>query len=414
MKRLYHPALDAQLDELTSWLTSGQPLALDPDWITRMLAANSVSRREVEGFFFLFDEKEPLAYTVRNGVAILPIHGPLARKSAFRTTYGEISEQVARAAEDRKVRAILLDVDSPGGVVSGMHEAAAAVRTASLAKPTWAVANDYMASAAYGVASGASKIITTRYGTTGSIGTVLVHLDFSKHNEQLGVNPTYIVGGRKKAWANPDQPLNAEPRAELQALVDHHYLAFAGMVAEHRGLDLAKVLATEAGSYLPNEARALGLVDGVQSFDECASALAAEGRAKKMADDDKDRKDAPVGAEVVSIDDARDRARAEGRREAAEYARGVQKLCALAGMSDLAADFIEKGASLSEIGDSLLALRAKKDEEVGDVSGVHGRTGSMPVRPLAEAMVDLIKARGLKPRANIMLPAAAAASGGKE
>ena len=413
MKRFSHPALDTQLDELIAWLTSGQPLALDPDWITRMLAANSVSRREVEGFFFLFDEKEPLAYTVRNGVAVLPIHGPLARKSAFRTTYGEISEQVAKAADDRKVRAILLDVDSPGGVVSGMHEAAAAVRTAALAKPTWAVANDYMASAAYGVASGASKVITTRYGTTGSIGTVLVHLDFSKQNEQLGVNPTYVVGGRKKAWANPDQPLAAEPRAELQALVDHHYLAFAGMVAEHRGLDLAKVLATEAGSYLPEEARALGLVDGVQGFDECASALAAEGRAKKMPDSD-DKKDAGTGAEVVNIDDARDRARAEGRREAAEYARSVRKLCALAGMSSLADDFIEKGESLSQVGESLLALRAKKDAEDGDISGVHGRTGSAPIRPLADAMKDLIKARGMKPRVNIMLPAVAAASGEKE
>ena len=399
--RTPHPAVSAQLDELLSWLKSGEPLALDPEWIARMMAADATSRREVEGFFFLFDEKVPLSYTLKDGVALIPIQGPIAKKSDWRVTYSEITDVVGKAVSDKRARAILLNVDSPGGVVSGMYEAAAAVRDAAKQKPVWAVANDYMASAAYGVSSGATKILSTRYGTTGSIGVVLMHLDYSKQNEMRGVKPTFIVGGRKKAWGNPEEPLSEEAKADLQATVNHFYNGFIDLVAEHRGLERARVLSTEAGVFLPEEARAVGLVDEVRSFDECASALSAEMEVPMAGSNhnDDDKK-----AEVVDLDAERERARADGRREAAERAKAIQRLCALAGKADLAGDFIAGDKTVEQVSDALIEMRAKDDDKA-KISGVHG-TGNdgTPARKLSDAMVDLVKSRGMEPRKDTLRP----------
>lgn len=407
--RAPHPAVSAQLDELLGWFASGEPLAIDPDWIIRMMAANAASRREVEGFFFLFGEKEPLSYTLRDGVAAIPVRGPIARRSEYRVTYDEIASTVEKAVRDDRVDSILLDVDSPGGIASGMHECATRIRAAAGQKKLVALANDYMTSAAYGISSGASNILATRFATVGSIGTVLTHLDFSKQNEMLGIKPTFIIGGRKKVIGNPDEPLSDEARTEFQSLVNHHYDAFVDLVAEHRGLDRARVAGTEAGTFLPDEARSAGLIDEVATFDECVGALAAERRAKMPEDskETKDLKDKPQ-APVVDLDEAREKARVEGRREAAERARDINRLCALARRPDLAAGFIESEKTTRQVSDELIELRAKEDAK-DTISGVHGQVGSA-TRSLADSMVSYLKARGLNPRAGD-LPAAKAVSG---
>ena len=399
--RTAHPAVQAQLEELRGWLTSGEPLLMDPDWLSRMLGANAISKREVEGFFFLFDEKQPLTYKVTDGVAVLPIRGALAKKSAYRTTYGEIAEQVTKAANDRKVRGILLDMDSPGGVVSGVEEATAAVARASAEKPVYALANDYMASAAYWVASPATKILSTKYGTVGSIGVVLMHMDYSKQNERIGVKPTFITGGRKKTWGNPEEPLSEEARADLQKTVDHYYWMFAEAVAKNRKLDLGRVIGTEAGVYLPEDAKSAGLVDEVMSFDDCAGQLSAIGGSKMSESTQTDPKEPK--AQVVDIDDVREKAKAEAKREAADRARKIKTLCALAGKPELAGDMIDSEKTTDQVGEALIELRAKEDERHKTL-GAHGSGAPEPGRKLSDSMVSLLKARGMEPRKDTLHP----------
>lgn len=396
------PRVAEQLEEISGWLK--EPVLIDPDWLTRMLAANSASKREVEGFFFLFDEKQPLSYTMRDGVAVLPISGPIAKKSAYRVTYDEISGQVEKAVNDRKVRSILLNIDSPGGVVAGMYETAGAIKAAAGVKPIYAIANDYMTSAAYGLASGASKVYSTRYGTTGSIGVVLMHVDYSKQNERIGVKPTFIFGGRKKTWGNPEEPLGEEARAELQKLVDHHYADFTQMVAAHRNLQLSQVLRQEAGTYLPEDAQREGLVDGVRSFDECANALAAEGRSASMSTTNHVDPAEPK-ADVVNIDDIREKAKAEAKKEAAERTKKIRTLCGLAGKPELAGEMIDSDRTPDQVAEALIELRAKEDEKHRTL-GAHG-TGldsQKPTRSMAEAVVATLKARGIEPRKDTLNP----------
>src|SRR6266404_8537737 len=141
------------------------------------------------------------------GVAVITITGSLVNRGAWigsdsgETSYEGIKHQIAVAAADPKTRAILLDIESPGGEAVGAFEAADAVRAAAKMKPVTAVVNGMAASAAYALASGASKIITTPTGLAGSIGVVMMHADYSRFLDAKGVTPTLIFAGSHKVDA---------------------------------------------------------------------------------------------------------------------------------------------------------------------------------------------------------------------
>jgi ClpP class serine protease len=95
------------------------------------------------------------------------------------TSYEGLKYQLATAARDASVSSILLDMDSPGGEAVGSFEAADAVRAAAGVKEVVAVVSGMAASAAYAIASAATRIVTTSSGISGSIGVVMLHADYS-------------------------------------------------------------------------------------------------------------------------------------------------------------------------------------------------------------------------------------------
>jgi len=90
-------------------------------------------------------------------------------------------------------RSIVLDMDSPGGEAVGAFEAADAVRAAALSKEVVGVVNGMAASAAYAIASAATRIVTTSSGISGSIGVVMLHANYSNKMHQAGIVPTLIL-----------------------------------------------------------------------------------------------------------------------------------------------------------------------------------------------------------------------------
>jgi ClpP class serine protease len=127
---------------------------------------------------------------VRGGVAVVPVRGTLTpRPGAFSsggTSYRSITDRVQMAARDSAVRSIMLDVDSPGGSIHGVEEAAAAIRAAREVKPVWAAVDPIGASGAYWLASQADKLFVAPAGQVGSIGVVRVHIDRSKETATKG------------------------------------------------------------------------------------------------------------------------------------------------------------------------------------------------------------------------------------
>jgi signal peptide peptidase SppA len=203
-------------------------------------------------------------------VVVIPIRGVLVPRMG---TWGELggisTERIGRwlddALSDPNVGAIILDIDSPGGLVEGTPELAAQIYAAREAKPIIAVANMMATSAAYWIGSAASELIVSPSGTTGSIGVVVVHTDWSAALAQAGLKVTILTAGAKKAEGNPYEPLDDDARNRIQELIEADYSDFIGAVAKYRGLNRKQVIAAsnEARTLTPGEALSGGLINRI-------------------------------------------------------------------------------------------------------------------------------------------------------
>lgn len=224
----------------------------------------------------------PSLFRQERGVALIPVIGSLVNRGAWLdansglTSYEGITAQVKAAAADPGVKAILLDIDSPGGEATGMFSLAAAIRQADKVKPVVAVVNDVAASAAYGIASAAREIIISPTSVVGSIGVVMLHVDRSAEMAQKGVRATLIHAGAHKVDGHPFGPLSAEVAADLQRDVMTFYDRFLDVVAEGRAgrLTAAQARATEARTFIGADAIKQGLADKIATFDETLERLA--------------------------------------------------------------------------------------------------------------------------------------------
>ena len=207
------------------------------------------------------------------GVAVVPIVGELVNRGAYLgassglVSYEGLRQQLRNAASDPNVRGIVLDIDSPGGMASGMTETADLVRAIGEQKPVIAVANSLVASAAYGIASGATKIVATKSSQLGSIGVLYIHADRSQQLAKAGINISIIHAGAHKVDGHPFAPLPDSVRADIQARIDKVYQAFIATVLAGRPLAERQVRDTEARVYMGGDAVEAGLADEVGTFD---------------------------------------------------------------------------------------------------------------------------------------------------
>ncbi len=274
-------------------------------------------------------------FKIDGGVGIVSVVGSLVNRGAWigaysgATSYEGLGKQLDDAAADPNVKAIVMDIDSPGGEATGMFSLAAKVREIAAVKPVVAVVNDMAASAAYGIASQATEIVVSPTSIVGSIGVVLTHLDRSGEMAAKGVKPTLIHAGAHKVDGHPFGPLSDAVRADLQAEVMKFYDQFVGLVAQGRGGRFTEqdARATEARTFLGQEAVDRGLADRIATFDAVVASLQSEAPRKgaastkgnrKMANDNETTVTAEAHAAAVSA--ARAEGRAEGIKAGAEAA----------------------------------------------------------------------------------------------
>ena len=177
---------------------------------------------------------------VINGVAIVPVKGPLMRSfSYWMWSYEEILRDIRLAQRDEDVSAIVLEIDSPGGLVSGCADMARAIRMSG-PKPIEAFVGGLGASAAYWVASATDRITLGSGAVIGSLGSVKEYVDMEPMFEKMGARIIRVV-----AEQSPNKRLDPdsdEGRAEMQALVNASGAEFVAAVAEYRGVTEAEVL----------------------------------------------------------------------------------------------------------------------------------------------------------------------------
>lgn len=253
-------------------------------------------------------------YRVQNGVGILSVVGELVNRGAWigansgLVSYEGIKFQLERLGADPNVRNVILDIESPGGEAVGFEVAVDAVRKLSAEKPVYAVVNGMAASAAYALASGARRIFTSPTGVVGSIGVVMLHLDFSGMLEQDGVKPTLIFAGAHKVDGNPFEALPESVREDLQAEVFAFYDTFVQTVAQGRaGKTSAKAARdTEARTFVGRDAIDARLADDIGTFEQVLDALSARNTrksARSQAMSNRNRAARKASAEAAERDD---------------------------------------------------------------------------------------------------------------
>lgn len=227
--------------------------------------------------------KKRKEFQTQDSIAILPIYGTLIHRGGFMdamsglTSYQSLKEDLMALAMDDAVKAIVLDVDSPGGEVAGAFDTAQMIRDIhDNIKPVWAIANESMYSAAYLLASSAGKVFMAQTAGVGSIGVIMQHVDFSKANEKAGIKVTNIFAGDKKVDFSPDFPLSPEAKAEAQAEVDIMYEMFVQHVAIMRDMDPQAVRDTQAGIFMAADAMDTGLVNNISTLEELVYNLSLE------------------------------------------------------------------------------------------------------------------------------------------
>ena len=317
--------------------------------------------------------------SAESSIAVLPIHGTLVRRTvgleaeSGLLSYAAIAAQLDAALADPNVAGILLDVDSPGGESGGVFDLADRIRAAAAVKPVWAVANDAAFSAAYALASAATKVFVSRTGGVGSIGVIAMHVDQSVKDAQDGVRYTAVFAGDRKNDLNPHQPISDQAHAFLQGEVDRVYGLFTETVARHRGLGADVVRATEAGLFFGQDAIAAGLADALGSFDDALAQLADSVSSPSNPGTHRPGSvlhltqapsmNEPTLSSAPALPPALSPTAPPQSLTSAE-ALEIAQTCTLAGRPDLIAEFLFAGMSPAQARSQLLVAQATQSPEI--------------------------------------------------
>ena len=177
-------------------------------------------------------------------------------------------------AENPSIKAVVLRINSPGGVVAPTQEIFAAIQRARKAgKPVVASLGAVAASGGYYVAVAADRIYANPGTLTGSIGVVMQLANLEGLLKKVGVDYVVVKAGAYKDVGNFARTMSPEERKMLQALLDDVYSQFVEAVSEGRGLEKKDVLAFAEGRiYSGQQALALKMVDELGGFEEAVEA----------------------------------------------------------------------------------------------------------------------------------------------
>jgi protease-4 len=179
------------------------------------------------------------------------------------------------AGRDKRTKAVLLYINSPGGSATASESILEAVQRVARKKPVIAYVDQVCASGGYMAALGAKEIWTAPHAIVGSIGVFAGKFEASGLMERLGIRRTIIARGRNSGIFSTSRGFTEHERASLEAEVEETYQAFLAHVAKARGRTKEEIHERAEGRvYSGLRARAAGLVDRAGSFEEaCRHAM---------------------------------------------------------------------------------------------------------------------------------------------
>jgi ClpP class serine protease len=181
-------------------------------------------------------------------------------------SYDRIREEAAKGFESS--RAVVLSIDSPGGVVSGLNECVADLQRMrrEAGVPFYAFANEMATSAAYAMCCACDETWLPRSGILGSIGVISMMASFVGADEKAGVKVVTITSGARKSDGHPHVEITDEAQAAEKVRVDDLAQQFFKIASKARGLPVDVIEGYEAGLFLGRKAQRAGLADGVSGW----------------------------------------------------------------------------------------------------------------------------------------------------
>jgi capsid assembly protease len=262
---------------LAMLMASDQPWAITPRAIRAMIRAIAhpdfaAAYDAVSGRAGQFIEGGRGAKN-HGGTAVLDIHGPLVRyRSIWSWLLGATAVEDAAiglqaALDDSAVRAIVLDINSPGGQIDGINEFANMIRAANAKKPVTAYVGSLAGSGAYWLASAAGKLVADETAQVGSIGVLATIVDDSAVDEKHGIKRFDIVSSQSPLKRL--DPASAEGRDQIQQMVDSLAQIFIAKVAKFRGTTEAAVVSDFGQGAVIHAPAAIeaGMVDALGSME---------------------------------------------------------------------------------------------------------------------------------------------------
>jgi protease-4 len=175
----------------------------------------------------------------------------------------DVTSQIEEISKNPSIKAIIFEINSPGGSAVGSSEIAYAVYKARTSgKKTVALIRESGASGAYWIASACDHVIAHPMAITGSVGVLASYLEFSGLLDRFNITYEQLNGGVYKDTMSPYRELGDRERAILQNKVNMIHSLFLNQVAQSRNLSADTVKEISTGMfYLGTEAKDLGLVD---------------------------------------------------------------------------------------------------------------------------------------------------------
>lgn len=216
------------------------------------------------------NRKEP-TYIVDGDTAIIPIVGIIGKRFSLleRISHDTTNVQTVRAdlqqaLDDPRIKQIHLQIESPGGTVSGVPELADFIFESRGAKPIIAYADGLAASAAYWLAAAADKVYASKSTQVGSIGVYTVIQDYTVRYHNEGVKAEVIRAGKHKASGHPLKGFSNDDRNYQQGQVNEIMELFKESIQKYRKMTSEQVDKVATGEvWLAKNALSLGLIDGV-------------------------------------------------------------------------------------------------------------------------------------------------------
>lgn len=226
-----------------------------------------------------------------NKIVVVDVNGVILNQSSPSPVYSVadaefICDQLKYIANDKSVKAVIMNIDSPGGEVvaaDNIHHHIKKLRKENN-MPVIASMNSLAASGGYYISAPCSYIIANRLTLTGSIGVIIETYKYYDLFNKIGVRSEVYKSGPMKDILDGSRPSTEAEKQVVQKLVNESYNEFVKIVAEGRkGLTVEKIKGTEIGDgrvFSGEEAFNLGLVDKLGFFEDAVNKAAEMGNVK--------------------------------------------------------------------------------------------------------------------------------------